>query len=235
MTDRPSSSSTLSPVQASPAQATVVLKVSHMTCKSCVQSVETLLLQQPGVISAIVDLTTSTAIVKADAAIDPAQLTQPLIEAGFPSHPVGENANTAQAPVHWTAMAFYILVVFFNFCLNVQVLTVGLAYFHNPVWWNAHVWLVRSYSGLSLILLVGVHSIPCPRRVRSLTASIPVLLILQFLTIHLKTTIPLAIVHPLIGFTLFSVSTTLVHRVSRFLFPKGDEDDQPMGTPLKVS
>jgi heme A synthase len=50
--------------------------------------------------------------------------------------------------------------------------------------------------------------------------SAPVLLGLQFLTIHLKTPVPLAVLHPLIGFALFSVSTTLVHRVSRYLFPK---------------
>jgi hypothetical protein len=66
---------------------------------------------------------------------------------------------------------------------------------------------------------------PFPRRVRSLTSSLPILLVLQFLTIHLKTAIPLAIIHPLIGFTLFSVSTTLVHRVNRFLFPKANEDE----------
>ncbi|MBD1805582.1 hypothetical protein H6F98_08995 [Microcoleus sp. FACHB-SPT15] len=120
-------------------------------------------------------------------------------------------------------MGFFLLVLAFNLCLNAQVLTVGLAYFYNPQWWKAHVWLVRSYSGLSLILLVWAYRITLPRRVQSLTASLPVLLGLQFLTIHLKTPIPLAIAHPLIGFTLFSVSTTLVHRVSRFLFPKEEE------------
>ncbi|MBD1996927.1 hypothetical protein H6G00_09885 [Leptolyngbya sp. FACHB-541] len=125
--------------------------------------------------------------------------------------------------MHWKLMGFFILVVIFNLCLNAQVLTVGLAYFYHPEWWKMHVWLVRGYSGLSLILLIWAYRITLPRRVRSLTASLPVLLGLQFLTIHLKTPVPLAIAHPLIGFTLFSVSTTLVHRVSRFLFPKEDE------------
>lgn len=131
----------------------------------------------------------------------------------------------AKIPVHWTLMGFFMLVVLFNLCLNAQVLTVGFAYFYNPEWWKTHVWLVRGYSGLSLILLAWAYQITVPQRVRSLTASLPVLLGLQFLTIHLKTPIPLAVVHPLIGFTLFSVSTTLVHRVNRFLFPKADDDE----------
>lgn len=120
-------------------------------------------------------------------------------------------------------MGFFILVVIFNLCLTAQVLTVGLGYFYNPEWWKIHVWLVRGYSSLSLVLLIWAYRITVPPRVRSLAASMPVLLALQFLTIHLKMPIPLAIAHPLIGFTLFSVSTTLVHRVSRFLFPKEDE------------
>jgi hypothetical protein len=53
----------------------------------------------------------------------------------------------------------------------------------------------------------------------------PVLLGLQFLTIHLKSLLPLAVLHPLIGFTLFSISSTLVHRVRRVVFPKPDAED----------
>jgi len=51
-----------------------------------------------------------------------------------------------------------------------------------------------------------------------------VLLGLQFLTIHLKSPLPLGVLHPLIGFTLFSVSTTLVHRAQRVAFPKLDTE-----------
>lgn len=145
-----------------------------------------------------------------------------LTETGFPSQLIEDSANPTR---RWGAIAFFILVVFFNICLNVQVLTVGLAYFYNPEWWNVHVWLVRGYSGVSLILLAGAYSMPFPRRVRSLASSMPILLAIQFLTIHLKAPIPLAVVHPLIGFTLFTASTTLVHRVNRFLFPKADNDD----------
>jgi hypothetical protein len=135
-----------------------------------------------------------------------------------------EPIGNASAPIPWVLMVFFILVVGFNICLNVQVLTVGLAYFYDPGWWQVHVGLVRSYSGLSLVLVIWAYCIPVPRRVRTLTASLPVLLGLQFLTIHLKTSVPLAVVHPLLGFTVFSASTTLVHRVSRFLFPKANDD-----------
>jgi copper chaperone CopZ len=204
------------------AQTTHVFKVSGMTCDNCVRSVEAILLQQPGVISATVDLATAT--VECEADIEPLQLAQRLTEAGFPSQ-LTESSPKLNQTRHWAAIAFFILVVFFNICLNLQVLTVGLAYFYNPEWWNVHVWLVRGYSGVSLILLAGVYSMPFPRRVRSLTSSMPILLLLQFLTIHLKAPIPLAVVHPLIGFTLFTASTTLVHRVNRFLFPKANEDD----------
>lgn len=198
---------------------------------NCVQTVETQLLQQLGIISATINLATETVVVECTAAVNPEELADCLTQAGFPSQ-LKNNAEPissaqTQTSVHWTLRGFFILVVVFNLCLTAQVLTVGLAYFYDPQWWKAHVWLVRSYSGLSLILLFWASRIVVPRRVRSLTNSLPVLLGLQFLTIHLKTSIPLAVVHPLIGFTLFSVSSTLVHRVSRFLFPKADEDETP--------
>jgi copper chaperone CopZ len=208
---------------ASTATQTTAINVERMHCANCVRAVETQLLQQPGVISATVDLATATATVECQTDVNPVTLAARLTAAGFPSqlrHSQAVITDKSHASVRWSLMGFFILVVGFNLCLNAQVLTVGLAYFYNSQWWQAHVWLVRSYSGLSLILLVWAYGITVPRRVRSLTASLPVLLGLQFLTIHLKTPIPLAVVHPLIGFTLFSVSTTLVHRVNRFLFPR---------------
>ncbi|WNZ21639.1 hypothetical protein HJG54_01295 [Leptolyngbya sp. NK1-12] len=213
---------------------TVKLDVKGMHCDSCVQAVEKALLQQVGVLSATVDLETETATVVCQANVDGGKLAQLLTEAGFSSQLQHSELPLASEPAHtavtrtsvsWTLMGFFLLVVCFNICLNAQVLTVGLAYFYNPVWWKAHVWLVRSYSGLSLVLLFWVHCITVPRRIRSLTISLPLTLGLQYLTIHLKTPIPLAILHPLNGFALFSASTTLVHRVSRFLFPKADEGE----------
>ncbi len=123
-------------------------------------------------------------------------------------------------------IGFYVLAVLFNFCLVAQILTVGLAYFDNPAWWDTHVWLVRGYSGLSLVLLAWVYWIPMPQRVRMLTFSLPILLGLQFLTIHTQLSLPisLAIFHPLLGFSLFSASTTLVHRVGNVVFPKKDNN-----------
>ncbi|NES98560.1 MAG: hypothetical protein F6K32_25960 [Desertifilum sp. SIO1I2] len=123
-------------------------------------------------------------------------------------------------------IGFYTLAVLFNLCLVAQVLTVGLAYFDNPAWWSTHVWLVRGYSGLSLVLLAWVYWISMPQRVRMLTLSLPILLGLQFLTIHAQLSLPisLAIFHPLLGFSLFSASTTLVHRVGHIAFPKKDNN-----------
>ncbi|WP_413467352.1 DUF6220 domain-containing protein [Pleurocapsa sp. FMAR1] len=112
--------------------------------------------------------------------------------------------------------------VIFNLCLIAQLLTVGVAYLNDPAWWNIHVWLVREYSGLSLIILGGTAIATFSDRIRSLAASLPVLLGLQFCSIHLKTPLHLEVLHPLIGFTLLYVSSSLVHRLSRELFNKLD-------------
>lgn len=119
-------------------------------------------------------------------------------------------------------LGFYVTSILFNVCLIAQVLTVGVAYFTAPAWWTIHVWLVRGYGGLSLILLMGSLIAPFSDRVRSLAASLPVLLGLQFCSIHFKTPLHLEVLHPLIGFTLFYVSSSLVHRVWREVFNKPD-------------
>ncbi|PSN12871.1 hypothetical protein C7293_18400 [filamentous cyanobacterium CCT1] len=117
-------------------------------------------------------------------------------------------------------LGFYAAAILFNLCLVGQLLSVGLAYFYDPAWWNLHVWLVRGYGGLSLILLIWAYWMPFSQRIRALAISLVVLLGLQFATVH--TPLPLAIFHPLIGFSLFSTSTTLVHRVRPLLLPKPD-------------
>jgi hypothetical protein len=118
----------------------------------------------------------------------------------------------------WVKIGFYAISILLNVCLIAQVLTVGVAYFSDPTWWNIHVWLVRGYSGLSLVLLAGALIVPFSNRIGVLTASLPVLFGLQFCTIHLKTPLHLEVFHPLIGFTLFYISSSLVHRVSREVF-----------------
>ena len=118
-----------------------------------------------------------------------------------------------RTPPDWLKTCFYATAILFNLCLIAQLLTVGIAYFSDPTWWAVHVWLVRGYGGLSLVLLAGALIRPFSSRVRSLTASLPVLLSLQFCVIHLKTPLHLEILHPLIGFTLLYVSTSLVHRM----------------------
>ncbi|AFY32223.1 DUF6220 domain-containing protein [Calothrix sp. PCC 7507] len=137
---------------------------------------------------------------------------------------VNSGIDDTQISRRWIQISFFIAVVFFNLCLVIQIFSVGMAYFYNSDWWKLHICLVRGYSGLSIILLLWVFLMPFPRRVQSLTASIPVLLGLQFLTIHLQTAFPLAVFHPLIGFSLFSISTTLVHRTSHIIFSPHNQD-----------
>lgn len=115
----------------------------------------------------------------------------------------------------WRKTGFYGISIVFNLCLVAQVLSVGEAYFYDPSWWNIHVGLVRGYSGLSLVLVGGALILPCSKRVRSLAISLPVLLGLQFCSIRLHTPLHLQVLHPLIGFTLFYVSSSLVHRIWR--------------------
>ncbi|WP_016873077.1 DUF6220 domain-containing protein [Chlorogloeopsis fritschii PCC 9212] len=130
--------------------------------------------------------------------------------------------NRDIAAKSWVKIGFYATSILFNVCLIAQVLTVGVAYFTDPTWWNVHVWLVRGYSGLLLILLAGLLIAPFSNSIRSLTVSLPVLLALQFCSIRLQTPLHLEVLHPLTGFTLFYVSSSLVHRVSRELFNKPD-------------
>jgi Family of unknown function (DUF6220) len=62
----------------------------------------------------------------------------------------------------WLQKGFLAIAVLFNFCLITQLLTVGLAVFENPTWWNIHVLLVRGYSGLVVLLLAGLFIHPFP-------------------------------------------------------------------------
>jgi hypothetical protein len=127
----------------------------------------------------------------------------------------------------WNQIGFCTVAVGFNLCLIAQLFTVGVAYFLNPSWWNIHVWLVRGYSGLSLILL-GWSFLPAfSDRIQRLAVSLPLLLGLQFASIHLKTPLPLEILHPLIGFTLVSVSSSLVHRAWQII-PSSDRLNNPV-------
>lgn len=121
-------------------------------------------------------------------------------------------------PARWMQIGFYAVAIAFNLCLIAQLLTVGVAYFNDSGWWNIHVWLVRSYGGLSFVLWVWSAVASFPNKIRHLAAALPILLGLQFATIHLTTPLHLEIFHPLIGFSLFYVSSSLVHRTSRLLF-----------------
>ena len=134
-----------------------------------------------------------------------------------------DNLEPDPAIGNWARLSFYATAIIFNLCLVAQVVTVGVAYFIDPAWWQIHVWLVRGYGVLSLALLVGSLAAPFSKRIRSLAASLPLLLGLQFCSIHLKTPLHLGVLHPLNGFILFYVSSSLVHQVSReHMRPKGE-------------
>ena len=71
---------------------TITLDVSGMKCAGCVKTVENALTQEPGVISATVNLVTELATVECESGIDPARLAEKLTAAGFqsqPRYPVG--------------------------------------------------------------------------------------------------------------------------------------------------
>ncbi|MEG3925198.1 DUF6220 domain-containing protein [Microcoleus sp. D3_18a_C4] len=131
-----------------------------------------------------------------------------------------------RTPTRGILISFYVTSIIFNVCLIAQLLTVGVAYFNNPAWWNIHVWLVRGYCGLSLVLLGWSFIAPFSRRIRHLAASLPILLGLQFSSIHLKSPLHLEILHPLIGFTLLYVSSSLVHRLSSTLSFRNYQNNQ---------
>ena len=139
-----------------------------------------------------------------------------------------ETVPTADAHnPRFSVVGFYAVAVLFNLCLIAQLLTAGIAYFENPSWWQVHSWLVRGYSGLSLVLLAWAYGAAFSRRIRILTVSMPILLGIQFLTIHWHPSfLPVspAVVHPLVGFSLVSVSSTLVHRSWRLVSPTAAAD-----------
>jgi Family of unknown function (DUF6220) len=122
----------------------------------------------------------------------------------------------------WIQKGFLAIAVLFNLCLIAQLLTVGLAVFDDPTWWNIHVLLVHGYGGLALLLLAGLFINPFPQKIKMLTVGLVILLTLQFITGHLNHLLHLGILHPLLGFSLFTSSTTLVHRSWHEVFDRSD-------------
>ena len=127
--------------------------------------------------------------------------------------------------VHWMQIGFSATSVVFNLCLIAQLLTVGVAYFQDLAWWHIHALLVRGYSGLSLILLVWVFFTPFSRKIKRLTISLPILLGFQFASINFRSPAHLEILHPLVGFMLVYISSSLVHNVWRSFSPAALQSD----------
>jgi Family of unknown function (DUF6220) len=132
------------------------------------------------------------------------------------------DSEQAKLSGRWIQKGFLAIVMVFNLCLISQLLTVGLAIFIDPTWWNIHVLLVRGYSGLVVLLLAGLLIHPFPQKIKTLTASLVALLTLQFITGHLNHSFHLGVLHPLLGFSLFTSSTTLVHRAWHEVFDPVD-------------
>ncbi|MEM1310877.1 MAG: DUF6220 domain-containing protein [Cyanobacteria bacterium P01_H01_bin.153] len=131
--------------------------------------------------------------------------------------PAEQLSIEAEARKRWVQVSFLAIAILFNLCLVAQLLTVGLAVFSDASWWQIHVWLVRGYGGLAVLLFVGTLITPFPKRIQALTNAIVLLLLLQFVTAHVQQPLPLGVLHPLTGFTLFTTSTTLVHRGMAFV------------------
>ncbi|MEO1147240.1 MAG: heavy metal translocating P-type ATPase [Cyanobacteria bacterium J06638_22] len=68
-----------------PINQTLSLDVGGMKCAGCVRAVEKMLLQQPGVVSATVNLVTEAALVEYEPIADLEAMTAQLTETGFPS------------------------------------------------------------------------------------------------------------------------------------------------------
>ena len=131
--------------------------------------------------------------------------------------PAEQFSTAADDGKSWVQVGFSAMAVLFNLCLVAQLLTVGLAVFSDASWWQVHVWLVRGYGGIAVLLLMGTFIAPFPKRIQALTKAIVILLLLQFATAHIQQPLPLGVLHPLTGFTLFTTSTTLVHRAMSFV------------------
>ncbi len=82
---RPSLTTAVNPTKT--ATETVILDVGGMKCAGCVKAVERQLTQQPGVISACVNLATAVATVECEQTVNAQTLAQQLTETGFPTQP----------------------------------------------------------------------------------------------------------------------------------------------------
>lgn len=149
----------------------------------------------------------------------------PVPETPVPELPKLPGAALPRLPQRLSCIGFYAVAVGLNLGLALQLLIVGLAYFDRPIWWPAHVWLGRGCGGLSLVLLAWAWAAGLPLRLRAIAAGLPLLVGLQVFTVRaqlslpLPLPLPLAVLHPLIGGSLFSISTTLVHRAWQLVRP----------------
>lgn len=136
--------------------------------------------------------------------------------------PAEQSLVETESGKRWVQIGFLVIAILFNLFLVAQLLTVGLAVFSDASWWQVHVWLIRGYGGMALLLLIGAFVTPFPKRIQALTGVIAILLLLQFVTAHVQQPLPLGVLHPLTGFILFTTSTTLAHRAMSLVIGHSD-------------
>ena len=85
-----------------------------------------------------------------------------------------------------------------------------------------------------MLLLIGTFLTPFPKRIQALTKAMVILLLVQFVTAHIQQPLPLGILHPLTGFTLFTTSTTLVHRAMSFVIGDSEKENQDISNSLET-
>lgn len=67
----------------------IELAIDGMHCESCVALLEEVLIEQPGVRSATVDLASASAVVRVDHAVGTSALQSAIADAGYSATPTG--------------------------------------------------------------------------------------------------------------------------------------------------
>lgn len=97
---KPESSKPTTVIEKYPPPDIIALDVGGMKCAGCVGAVERQLQQQPGVISARVNLATEVAVVECETdAVDADTLAQKLTNNGFPSQPRSQTSDLKDAAI----------------------------------------------------------------------------------------------------------------------------------------
>ncbi|WP_416666757.1 heavy metal translocating P-type ATPase [Egbenema bharatensis] len=144
-----------------PTSETLTLDVGGMKCAGCVKAVEEQLTQQPGVVSATVNLITEVALVQYNSEqADPEAIAQSLTEIGFPSQPrlpQGQAGTPIQAidPVERQRQATRQQIQRFAVAATLLLLST-IGHFHRFGWITvpglSNMWLHWGFATIALAL-----------------------------------------------------------------------------------